>query len=51
MGAVVRANALAELGLYPAYIPLGLLREYFEKRIPLGDCKILIQLGYFFPHD
>ena len=50
VGAVVQANALAELGLDPANIPLGLMREYLEKRTPLADQKMLTQMGYFFAH-
>lgn len=48
VGAVVQANAAAELGLDPHQIGSGLMREYLEKRVPLGDHRLLTQMGYMF---
>ena len=43
---VVEGNALAELGLSATDVTPGLLREYVERRIPLGDYKLLTQMAY-----
>ena len=43
---VVETNALMELGLSQAQSSPGLLRDYLEKRVPLGTFKLLTQMGY-----
>lgn len=43
---VVETNALMELGLSPAQLSPGLLRDYLEKRVPLGSFRLLTQMGY-----
>lgn len=42
----VTANAASELGLEVHQIGPGLMREYIEKRSPLGDNRALIQNAY-----
>lgn len=43
---VVQANAAQELGLDPHQVGSGLMREYLEKRCPLGEQRLLTQMGY-----
>ncbi len=43
---VVRANARTELGITAAREEPSLLRTYLEQRVPTGDHKNLIQVGY-----
>ena len=43
---VVQANAAEELGLDPHQVGSGLMRDYLERRCPLGENKVLTQLGY-----
>ena len=42
----IQANAAQELGLDPHQVGSGLMREYLEKRCPLGDQRLLTQMGY-----
>lgn len=46
----VQSNALQELGLGPGQQYPGLLRDYLEKRVPLGTFKLLTQVGYLMAH-
>lgn len=48
VGSIVQNNAAVELGLDPHQIGSGLMREYLEKRCPLGDNRLLTQFGYIF---
>ena len=50
ISAVVEANALQELGLQERHMTPGLLREYLEKRVPLGTYRLLTQVGYLMAH-
>ena len=43
---VVRANARTELGISATREEPSLLRNYLEQRVPTGDHKTLIQVGY-----
>ena len=43
---VVENNALMELGLNASQLSPGLLRDYLEKRVPLGSFRLLTQVGY-----
>ena len=43
---VVRSNARTELGITAAREEPSLLRTYLEQRVPTGDHKTLIQVGY-----
>eukprot|EP00913_Durusdinium_trenchii_P018688 g17562.t1 len=45
---VIQSNAAEELGLDPHQVGSGLMRDYLERRCPLGDNKILTQIGYLF---
>lgn len=47
---VVQSNALQELGLGAQQAYPRLLRDYLEKRIPLGAFKLLTQVGYLMAH-
>lgn len=40
------SNALADLGLGAGDLTPGLMKEFLERRIPLGDFKLLTQIGY-----
>eukprot|EP00435_Cladocopium_sp_Y103_P068231 s567_g31.t1 len=42
----VEQNALQELGLTAGDVTPGLLRDYVEKRIPLGNMRLLTQVAY-----
>ncbi|CAL1141926.1 unnamed protein product [Cladocopium goreaui] len=42
----VETNALMELGLSSAQLSPGLLRDYLEKRVPLGSFRLLTQMGF-----
>lgn len=44
----VQANAAQDLGLDPHQISSGMMKDYIEKRCPLGDQRLLIQVGYLF---
>ena len=48
VGGVVLQNAAVELGLDPHQVGSGMMREYLEKRCPLGDHRLLTQVGYLF---
>lgn len=48
VGSVAQVNAATELGLDPHQVGSGLMRDYLEKRCPLGDHRLLIQVGYLF---
>lgn len=43
---VVRSNARTELGITASREEPSLLRTYLEQRVPTGDHKTLIQMGY-----
>eukprot|EP00438_Fugacium_kawagutii_P033349 Skav204235 [mRNA] locus=scaffold1550:277390:299473:- [translate_table: standard] len=43
---VVETNALQELGLQAGQSYPGMLRDYLEKRVPLGSYRMLTQVGY-----
>ena len=43
---VIRANARTELGISATREEPSLLRTYLEQRVPTGDHKTLIQVGY-----
>ena len=45
---MVAQNAALELGLDPHQVGSGMMREYLEKRCPLGDQRLLTQVGYLF---
>ena len=42
----METNALIELGLSSAQLSPGLVRDYLEKRVPLGSFRLLTQMGY-----
>lgn len=46
VSSVVEANALMEMGMQPGQSYPGLMRDYLEKRVPLGTYKLLTQVGY-----
>ena len=46
----VEQNALMELGLSSDAATPGLLREYVEKRVPLGNMRLLTQVSYLAAH-
>ena len=46
-GRVITQNAAQDLGLTEAQIDSGLMRLYVERRIPLGDQKMLTYLAQF----
>ena len=48
VGSIAQTNAAVELGLDPHQVGSGLMREYLEKRCPLGDQRLLTQVGYLF---
>ena len=47
MGRIIMQNAAADLGLTSSQIDSGLMRLYVEKRIPLGDWKVLTYFAQF----
>ena len=46
-GKQIMANAASDLGLGPSQIHSGLMREYLERRMPLGDHRLLTHMGQF----
>ena len=44
--AVAEANAVQELGLTASQVGPGLMKDYLEKKIPLGNFRLLTQFGY-----
>lgn len=46
-GKQIMANAAADMGLAPSQIHSGLMREYLERRMPLGDHRLLSHFGQF----
>ena len=50
MASVGEQNAAQDLGLQVAQVTPGLLQDYLERRIPLGDHRLLTQMGYLMSH-
>ena len=48
VGEVVLQNAAQELGVDPLNVHPGLMRDFIEKRSPLGDQRLLVQMAYMF---
>ena len=46
LAAVAEHNAVMELGLTRQQIGPGLMRDYIEKRVPLGSYRLLTQMAY-----
>ena len=46
-GKQIMSNAASDLGLGPSQIHSGLMREYLERRMPLGDHRLLTHMGHF----
>lgn len=44
----VMQNAMKDMGVAVAYP--GLMRDYLERRVPLGEMKLLTLFGYFMAH-
>ena len=44
----VMQNAMKDMGVAGAYP--GLMRDYLERRVPLGEMKLLTLFGYFMAH-
>lgn len=50
MATVGEQNAALDLGLQTTQVTPGLLQDYLERRIPLGDHRLLTQFGYIMSH-
>lgn len=50
ISSVVETNAMLELGLQDRHSTPGLLRDYLERRVPLGTYRLLTQVGYLMAH-
>ena len=50
LASVGEQNAALDLGLQTAQVTPGLLQDYLERRIPLGDHRLLTQFGYIMSH-
>ena len=48
VGEIVLQNAAQELGVDPLSVHPGLMRDFIEKRSPLGDQRLLVQMAYMF---
>ena len=46
LAAVAEHNAVMELGLARQQVGPGLMRDYIEKRVPLGSYRLLTQVAY-----
>lgn len=46
-GKQILANAAADLGLAPSQLHSGIMREYVERRMPLGDHRLLSHMAQF----
>ena len=47
VGKIIMMNAAADLGLAESQIGGGLMRQYIERRVPLGDHRLLTFLGQY----
>ncbi len=50
VGRLVLQNAQRELGIADAAVHPGLMRDYLEKKMPLGDMKLLTFMGAYLSH-
>ena len=48
IGRLVLQNAMKELGVTAPYP--GIMRDYVERKMPLGEMKLLTMFGYFMAH-
>lgn len=46
LASVAESNATAELGLSAYQVTPGIMRDYLERRVPLGNFRQLTQFGY-----